>query len=293
MRFTLFLLFTFAPFAALVAEETDDIHYLPKYDVTADVMAAMIPCDQVRDIGDDAKARCHSFDLSTITLVKAPASRFPKPVRCFVRAADGHVIQEITKEGFMYPADSHWPAGFLSSNQPAEYSAFYFMLRPHLSSSRITLGDVDQLLTEYTAFSEKRLSAAIRHYGAMGGAFFELSWAMVPDEIAFIATSPAAAAAIGQRLGVAAHQKIVRVSIEKWAELKAQRGVAFPVADGATEIDCITPWRSTTGLPLVLDHAALLRIGWVQYQKQPTETPRRDIIVVGMYSAPSDYVTEK
>ena len=212
----------------------DEIHTLPKLEVTADVIAAMIPCDQVRAISDYARDHCPSFELSTITVLKAPRSKFSRPIRCFIRGTDGHVLEEITNEDLLFPLDPHWPAGFLSSNQPDEYSAFYFMLKPRFDSSRITIGEIEKLLSDYTAFSEYYLDEARRSYA--GTSFIELRWATVPDQILLLADSPRHASIIAQRVGVMPDGNAVTIGADQIATLKAQHGSNYIIADRALEI---------------------------------------------------------
>lgn len=238
-----------------------EIHVLPKYKVNADLLAQMIPCDQVQDLRNEARPYSRSFDFSVVTVIKAPNSKATQRVRCYLRDATGGSLKEITNDSLRIPVDDKWPAGFLSSNQPAGYSAFYFMLKPRLAPGAVKLGDADRLLRDYIAFSERRLNDAIDHYGAAG------SWC-----IDLLGTPPDGLA--------------VRVSQEKLAALVAQHGANFAVANFGTDIDCVTPWRSTAGRPPIEDHAALFQIGWVQYRRQPTDEPQADFVAVAMDSAP-------
>lgn len=262
-----------------------EIHVLPKYKVNADLLAQMIPCDQVQDIRNEARPYSRSFDFSVVTVIKAPNSKATQRVRCYLRDATGVSLKEITNDSLRIPVDDKWPAGFLSSNQPAGYSAFYFMLKPRLAPGAVKLGDADRLLRDYIAFSERRLNDAIDHYGAAGSWCIDLRWMTVPDEIAFVATSPGAAEKIGHLLGTPPDGLAVRVSQEKLAALVAQHGANFAVANFGTDIDCVTPWRSTAGRPPIEDHAALFQVGWVQYRRQPTDEPQADFVAVAMDSA--------
>ncbi|HVU36309.1 MAG TPA: hypothetical protein VHE61_22925 [Opitutaceae bacterium] len=267
---------------ALCAEE---IVKLPKYAVSADVIAAMIPCDQLREIINVSQRYRDTFDLSEITFVKAPVARFARVPRCYIRAEDGHVLQEITNPALRFRMTSAWPHGFLSSNQPAEYAAFYFLLTPKLGAGPVTLGQTEKLMRAYTEFAESQLQNAIRHYGAAGAWCINLRWIMVPDEIDFVASSPAAAAAIGRRVQISSEGNLVRVSIERLADLNKQLRGEFVVANPG-ELAGVTPWRSTAGGPVLENHSTLLRIGRVEY-RESAQTVRSDLIVVGLDPAPA------
>lgn len=277
---------------AASAELADGIHQLPQLDVSADIIAAMIPCEQVTDACNEANQHTDAFELSMLTVVKAPTSRFTKPIRCFIRAKDGHVLQEITNEALLFTLDPKWPKeGFLSSNQPDEYSYFYLTLRPKLGPGPVTLGAMDHLLSAYVTFSEKRLERTIRYYSARGSWSIDLRWATVPDEIVILTTHPTRAAAIAQKLDLRASGNAVRINSEKLAALKARLGADFALLESPADIDCVTPWRSFAGLPPVRDHAALIRLGWAEYAQTPGPGKRRDFIALGMEAAPVSAAT--
>lgn len=211
-----------------------------------------------------------------MTFIKAPASLFKLPPHCFIRDRAGRALTEITNATLQFPVDQSWTNGYLSSNQPEVFSAFYLMLRPRLGTGSITLGAANRLLHDYTKFAEQRLKDAISHYGAEGAWCIQLRWMTVPDEIDFVATSPLAAAAIARRVGGEPNGNTVRVSSQTLDALTAQRGDAFVVAQPA-EVDVVTPWRFTTGLPPVRDHAALIQVGWVRY-RVGSQPPRTDFV---------------
>lgn len=264
---------------------SDPVVRLPQYQVSAAVIAAMIPCDQVRDIQREAKPYRDVFDFSVVTFIKAPASRFQPAPRCYIRARDGHIEREITNPTLQFTVNRTWSEGYLSSNQPVEYADFYFLLRPRLGPGPVTLGEADRLLRAYGKFAARRLHETVRHYGAEGSWTFNLQWATMPDEVDFIATSPAAVARIAQQLDTPAQGLLVRVSMERLAALIAKFGAGHGVAPRA-DLAVVTPWRFTAGPPPVRDHAALVHVGWVEYSL-PGQPPRRDFVGLGLDSAPA------
>lgn len=281
---TSFAVLTLSAVPQICAEE--EVVQMPKFEVTADVIATMIPCAQVAEICQEAAAYKDTFDLSVLTVIKAPASTFPRKVRCFIRDKDGRVQREITNDSLLFPVDTSWREGFLSSNQPVEYSHYYLLLKPRFKSAEVTLGEASTLLRQFTDFSEKRLMNAIRHYG--GGRIqptLEMRLTTIPDEIVLFATSPEAANTIAARVGVRPVGHAVRLTREQLAMMVAEKGAGFVVGNALAEIACISPWGRLIRLPPVRDGAAMFAIGWVEYKRTPQDRTRRDFVAVGMQPA--------
>jgi hypothetical protein len=254
---------------------------LPEYSVSADIIAKMVPRDQVADIARQA-AQSTTFRFDEITMAKAPSSLFPRPVKCLVRDAKGKVLDDVTNERLTIPVDVTWKTGFLSSNQPAEFSRFYLLLRPKLDPAGVSIGFCEQLLDEYATFSQRRLDAANRYYSAGHALAADLVWYTVPDQIALAFRSPEACADTAHAVGVKPQGRILRLDRTTIENLLAKHGRAWTLA-ARRDVDCVTPWAALGPLPEIRDGAALFRVGWIEYTRDALDRGTFDLVAVAMW----------
>jgi hypothetical protein len=254
---------------------------LPKYEVSAEVIAHMIPRDQLAQIRRQA-ARFTTFRFDEVTMEKAPTSIFPRPIRCLVRDDNGTVIGDLTNPQLTVTIDPTWRDGFLSTNQPSQYTRFYVLLRARLDEPRLSLGFCRELLAEYTRFSEERMEAANRYYAGGRAIGADLVFFTVPDEIAVVFVSRTAAENVGRTLGAKWEDRTVRIGSKLLERSIESRGAGWAVADAA-EIECVTPWAALAPLPRMEQHAALFRVGWAEFRKPLPEARDHTLVAVAIW----------
>jgi hypothetical protein len=229
----------FSVLAWTCGARAEDTVVLPRYDVSAAVIAKMMPRQQLADISREA-AESSTFRFSEVVMAKAPYSKFSSAVKCLVRDKDGRIVKDITNDNLTVAIEPTWADGFLSSNQPAEYSVFSVLLRPQFEGRTVTAGYCQRLLLEYVKFSSARIDRAAKHYGAGRLSFGNLVWFTTPDEVLIVFKSSNAceqvARVAGGRVDGARLHSVSRNSII-WSLRMGERG----------------PWqrltRSTASLP--------------------------------------------
>ncbi len=253
---------------------------MPTYKVTAGLVSDMIPCRQVLELSREVAARFKSFEVSVLTA--APAGSSTKPLRCFIRDADGHVRRELTNESQVFPIEATWGDGFLSTNYGEGAAGYYLMLKPRFPAEQITVGDLETLLDEYTDFARRRLDVAISRYGTRNLRTGDLYWRVMPTEVVCVATSPEVARALASRCGAVLEGSSVRIAAEVIEDLKKRNGAGWVVTK-RSEMTCVAPWTRVLGLPHVKDSAALYEIGWMEYRSDVMAKPQREVIAVAMW----------
>jgi hypothetical protein len=271
----------FSVLAWTCGARAEDTVVLPRYDVSAAVIAKMMPRQQLADISREA-AESSTFRFSEVVMAKAPYSKFSSAVKCLVRDKDGRIVKDITNDNLTVAIEPTWADGFLSSNQPAEYSVFSVLLRPQFEGRTVTAGYCQRLLLEYVKFSSARIDRAAKHYGAGRLSFGNLVWFTTPDEVLIVFKSSNACEQVARVAGGRVDGARLHLGQPELDHLVSAHGRAWALAT-VDEIDCITPWGSIGPPPEVRDHAALFPVGWVQYQKDGMDHGVCDLIAVSIW----------
>jgi len=279
-RRSLLLGLAFTVVARCVVAADDPIR-LPELNVAADVIAKMVPRQQVAEIAREASAYT-TFRFDELTMAKAPTSQFPHPVKCLVRDEHGLVIDDITNERLTIRVDPNWKNGFLSSNQPAEYSRFFLRLRSQPPDGKVTIGFCQKLLRDYAAFSNHRLDVANEYYTAGHALAADLTWYTVPDQVAVVFRSKEMAMACAHAIGIPPTANVVRVSAGDVDRLAASRGSTWLVAD-VGQLVGVTPWTSLAPEPEFRDDATLFPVGWVSYRRDAVDAGDFRFVAVAMW----------
>lgn len=260
---------------------------LPDFHVEGDMPQTRMPRDQMYEMRTTVEERYRTFALDSYTVVKYARSPVKTAIKSLIRDANGKVVADITTERGVYEVTAQYAGLFAASNQPAEQSGLFFLLKIRCDRRDITLGFMEDLFREYSDFSARRLELVRRQYRSKRkDEFKELSHVMTADEIVIVASDAAAASKIAAKLAVKADGRGIRVPAVQLKEMTARLGRDFRVSDDPAAIDYLSPWRHDEALPAAKEHCALLAIGWAVYRPQFFSHYRYEVIVPGIMNSP-------